>query len=94
MFPNKKNVKPRWDAKEFPKEPVTDQLKPLVTGFNDPNSNSLKIYQDATIFAGRLNQGTVIQQTIKEQAYVLCSYGTIKINKIELLGDLSYLDKF
>jgi len=43
-------VKPRWDAKEFPKEPVTDQLKPLVTGFNDPNSNSLKIYQDATIF--------------------------------------------
>lgn len=84
MFPNKKNVKPRWDAKEFPKEPVTDQLKPLVTGFNDPDSNSLKIYQDATIFAGRLNQGTVIQQAIKIQAYVLCSYGSVKINDVEL----------
>ena len=37
MFPNKKNVKPRWDAKEFPKEPVTDKLKALVTGFNNPD---------------------------------------------------------
>ena len=65
MFPNKKNVKPRWDAKEFPKEPVTDQLKALVTGFNDPDSDSLKIYQDATIFAGRMNKGTIIKQNIK-----------------------------
>ena len=31
MFPNKKNVKPRWDAKQFPKEPVEGKLKPLVT---------------------------------------------------------------
>jgi quercetin 2,3-dioxygenase len=84
MFPNKKNVKPRWDAKEFPKEPVTDQLKALVTGFNDPDSDSLKIYQDATIFAGRMNKGTIIKQNIKQQAYVLCSYGNLCLNDTEL----------
>ena len=84
MFPNKKNVKPRWDAKEFPKEPVTDKLKALVTGFNDPDSDSLKIYQDATIFAGRMNKGTIIKQNIKQQAYVLCSYGKFCLNDTEL----------
>ncbi len=84
MFPNKKNVKPRWDAKEFPKEPVTDQLKALVTGFNDPDSDSLKIYQDATIFAGKMNKGTIIKQNIKQQAYVLCSYGKLCLNDTEL----------
>ena len=84
MFPNKKNVKPRWDAKEFPKEPVTDKLKALVTGFNDPDSDSLKIYQDATIFAGRMNKGTVIKQKIEQQAYVLCSYGKLCLNDTEL----------
>jgi quercetin 2,3-dioxygenase len=84
MFPNKKNVKPRWDAKEFPKEPVTDKLKALVTGFNDPDSDSLKIYQDTTIFAGRMNKGTVIKQKIEQQAYVLCSYGKLCLNDTEL----------
>jgi len=84
MFPNKKNVKPRWDAKQFPKEPVTDKLKPLVTGFDHPEINSLKIYQDAVIYAGRLKQGTVIEQTIKEQAYLLCSHGTFEANEVAL----------
>jgi len=84
MFPNKKNVKPRWDAKQFPKEPVTDKLKPLVTGFDHPETDSLKIYQDAVIYAGRLKQGTVIEQTIKEQAYLLCSHGTFEANEVAL----------
>lgn len=84
MFPNKKDVKPRWDTKQFPKELVTDQLKPLVTGFNDPHSDSLKIYQEATILAGRLNQGTVIKQKIKVQAYVLCSEGSFLLNEAKL----------
>ena len=84
MFPNKRDVKPRWDAKKFPKEPVTKHLKPLVTGFNDPHSDSLKIYQDATIFAGKLNQGTIIKQKIKISAYALCSQGSFLLNDVEL----------
>ena len=79
MFPNKKNVKPRWDAKKFPKEPVEGKLKPLVTGFENNDSDSLKIYQDTVIYAGRVSQ--LIE---RDQAYVLCSQGKIKINGIEI----------
>ncbi len=84
IFPNKKNVKPRWEAKEFPKKPVTDKLTPLVTGFDHPDQDSLKIHQDAVIYAGRISQGTKITQAIKTQAYALCSYGSFLINDISL----------
>ena len=56
MFPNKKNVKPRWDAKQFPKSQLR-KLKPLVTGFENKIDNTLKIYQDTAIYAGRVNKG-------------------------------------
>ena len=69
MFPNKKNVKPRWDAKQFPKEPVEGKLKPLVTGFENKIDNTLKIYQDAAIYAGRVNKGKSVNQSIdRDQA--------------------------
>ncbi len=85
MFPNKKNVKPRWDAKKFPKEPVKGKLKPLVTSFENNDSGSLKIYQDAVIYAGRINKDDTVDQTIdREQAYVLCSKGKIAVNDKEI----------
>ena len=85
MFPNKKNVKPRWDAKQFPKEPVEGKLKPLVTGFENKSDDTLKIYQDTTIYAGRVNKGKSVKQSIdRDQAYVLCSQGKIKINNTEI----------
>ena len=81
MFPNKKNVKPRWDAKQFPKEAVEGKLKPLVTGFENKSDDTLKIYQDAAIYAGRVNKGKSVNQSIdRDQAYVLCSQGKIRID--------------
>ena len=85
MFPNKKNVKPRWDAKQFPKEPVEGKLKPLVTSFENKSDDTLKIYQDAAIYAGRVNKGKNVKQLIdRDQAYVLCSQGKIRIDDIEI----------
>ena len=85
MFPNKKNVKPRWDAKKFPKDPVEGKLKPLVTSFDNDHTDSLKIYQNTVIYAGRVNKGKSVKQTIdRDQAYVLCSKGKIKINDVEI----------
>ena len=85
MFPNKKNVKPRWDAKQFPKEPVEGKLKLLVTGFENKSDDTLKIYQDAAIYAGRVSKGNSVKQSIdRDQAYVLCSQGKIKINNTEI----------
>ena len=85
MFPNKKNVKPRWDAKQFPKEPVEGKLKPLVTGFENKIDNTLKIYQDTAIYAGRVNKGKSVKHSIdRAHAYVLCSLGKLKINNTEI----------
>ena len=89
IFPNKKDVKPRWDAKKFPKEPVKGKLKPLVTGFENDDDQTLKIHQDIEILAGNINQGDFVDQAInRNQAYVLCSKGKIKINGKEIVkGD-------
>ena len=85
IFPNKKDVKPRWDAKKFPKEPVKGKLKPLVTGFENDNDQTLKIYQDIEILAGNIKQGNFVDQVVtRNQAYVLCSKGKIKINDKEI----------
>lgn len=75
--PNQRNVEPRWDAKEFPKESVKDGLNLLVSGDNDA---PLFIYQDARIYAGRLDANTSIEHSIKHQAYILVSYGDVMIN--------------
>ena len=49
------------------------------------HNDSLKIYQDVIIYAGKVNKGKSVEQTIdRDQAYVLCSEGKIKINDIEI----------
>jgi quercetin 2,3-dioxygenase len=76
ITPNKNGVKPRWDAREFPKDAIQNSLTLLVSG--DANA-PLFINQDAKIFGGRLNKGTVISHSIINQAYILVSKGQIKI---------------
>ena len=75
--PNRVNVKPRWDAREFPKEPVTDQLTLLVSG---DGTAPLHINQDATIHAGRLLSGSSLVHRLKQQAYLLVADGEIEVN--------------
>ncbi len=78
IMPNKIGVKPRWDAKTFPKEPVKDKLPLLVAGEND--GAPLFIYQDAQIYGGRIEKNTVIDHKIKKQAYILASQGKIEVD--------------
>lgn len=75
--PNKRGVKPRWDAHKFPKQLVSDKLNLLVSG---DGQAPLFIHQDATIHAGRLSANTHLNHPIKHQAYVLVSEGEIEIN--------------
>lgn len=75
--PNKLGVKPAWGAHEFPKEPVQDALKLLVSG---DGKAPLHIHQDAFIYAGNLQAGTIINHPLHEQAYLLVSQGEITLN--------------
>jgi redox-sensitive bicupin YhaK (pirin superfamily) len=78
IYPREKNVKPRWEAREFPKTPVENALNLIVSG--NKNDDALFIHQDAKIYAGRLNAGTKIQHTIEHQAYILVSDGEVEID--------------
>lgn len=79
--PNKRNVEPRWEAKEFPKMPANDALSVLVSGMPEhEGSDALFIYQDAAIYGGTLAKGARVTQPIKHQAYVLASKGEMSIN--------------
>ncbi len=81
ILPNEQNVKPRWDAREFPKTPVTDSLPLLVSGQKEhEGKGALFIHQDAAIYGGNLTKGTSLKQTIKHQAYILASVGSFSIN--------------
>jgi redox-sensitive bicupin YhaK (pirin superfamily) len=81
IYPNEEGVTPRWDAKQFPKEPVQDQLKLLVSGRKeDTGKDALFIHQDAAIYGGRLTAGTRITHPVKYQAYILASQGDMRID--------------
>jgi len=83
--PNARDVAPRWDARAFPKLPVEDALPVLVSGRDEhADQQPLFIHQDAAIFGGTLKAGTVIEQPIKHQAYVLASRGRFHVNGVHL----------
>lgn len=80
IYPDRLSVKPRWDAKQFNKEPVTDSLRLLVSGrTEDAGKNALFIHQDAAIYGGRMKAKTLLSHPIKYQAYIIISEGEIEI---------------
>ena len=79
--PNQQGVQPRWDAREFPVQQVTDSLPLLVSGQPEHQAtDALFIHQDAAIYGGRLAAGTSVMQPVKHQAYVLASQGSFTVN--------------
>lgn len=81
IMPRKKGVAPSWDARVFPKEPVTDALQLLVSG---DGKAPLSIHQDAWIYGGRLNAGAQVTQSIAHGAYILASDGALEVNGVTL----------
>ncbi len=85
IIPDKRGVKPRWEAAQFPKTPVKDALPLLVSGCaEDKAKGALFIHADAAIYGGRLNAGTTLTQPVKYQAYILASEGSFTVNGTKL----------
>ena len=83
--PNKTGVRPRWDQREFPKELKSDGLELLVSGRReDKDSGALYINQNASIYGGRLREGSNYKQPIINQAYLLVSDGFIEVDGQEM----------
>ena len=77
--PKEKGVAPKWDAAEFPKMPVTNNLQLLVSG---DGSAPLHIHQDARIFAGRIRKGDELTHHISGKAYLLVAEGEVSVNDL------------
>lgn len=78
IHPDTEGVKPQWASHVFPKEPVHDAL-PLLVGPRHSRA-PLTIHQDAYLYAGTLEQGTILHQAITHQAYILVSHGTVTLD--------------
>lgn len=74
--PNQQDVKPQWDSYNFPKIATQDKLTLLVSG---DKQAPLTISQDAFIYGGNLSEGVSLTHSIKHQAYLLISEGSIEI---------------
>lgn len=85
IIPKEKGVTPRWEQAQFPQEPVQDDLNLLVSGNpDDASKGALFIHQNARIYGGRLENGTIIRHPVHNQAYILVSAGTISVSGNEM----------
>ncbi|MEK9726139.1 MAG: pirin family protein [Rhodospirillaceae bacterium] len=76
-----KGHEPRWDQRQFPKDPVSGALPVLASG--DPDADGgLLIHQDARILGGRLNAGDSVTHELADgrAAYLVVSEGAVTVN--------------
>jgi quercetin 2,3-dioxygenase len=81
IFPNKKNVVPRYDQKSFDVKSLPNQFHLLVSP--DARENSLMIHQDVFIKRGVFDAGSVISlapENISNGLYMMVIDGEITIN--------------
>ncbi|MCF8274730.1 MAG: pirin family protein [Flavobacteriaceae bacterium] len=86
IFPNKQNVKPRYDQKKFDIL-NTNQLQTLVTSIDENHEGSLKIHQDAIISRIHLEENSSFDYTLKSKnhgVYIMNIFGNVIIDDKKL----------
>lgn len=78
IHPRTRGSKPRWEARQFPKEEGALHL--LASGRDaDKNKGPLWIDQDAAIYGGVLKSGQEWTQNLTGPAYLLVSTGQVSV---------------
>lgn len=81
IFPNKKNVEPRYQQQTFKEEDRINKLQAIVTP--TPNDGGLWIHQDAWFHLADLNKGFELEYELKKKGngvYVFVIEGNVTIN--------------
>lgn len=86
VFPDQKNVTPRYDQKTFSNEEKQNKLMTVVSpaGTSD---GGVQIHQDAWFSLGKLDKGTALNYELKKEGngvYAFVLEGDITINEIAL----------
>ena len=87
IIPNKQQVAPRYDQKEFKIEDRQNTLQVLVSSIDENHEGSLKIHQDAVISRISLEKGKIMEYKIKSSkhgVYVMNIHGSFKFEDHEL----------
>lgn len=85
IFPKERNIKPRYDQKSYPSTQRLNQLKTVVSGYNE--NGSLYIHQNAEIKLGNFDKKRSIDYKMKNNqngVYLMVIDGQININGEEL----------
>lgn len=83
IFPNKQDVKPRYDQKKFDISERKNKLQTLVTSIDENHEGSLKIHQDAVISRIDLDKNNHFEYTLKSEnhgVYVMTIHGSVNID--------------
>src|SRR5262249_52737138 len=86
IFPNKRNLKPRYDQKTFDKEDRINERQTLVSPM-DMNEDGLKINQEAWIYRTALEKDKSLQHDLHNEhngMYLLVVEGSVTINGRQL----------
>jgi len=80
IMPDKSGLTPSYDQKEFPQAEREGRLRPVVT--RDGRDGSLKINQDATLYASTLKTGEEVKLDLApgRHAWVQVARGSVALN--------------
>jgi len=83
VFPNKKNVEPRYDQQHFDDDLLKNQLRTVLSPIGS-NDGGVQIHQDAWFSMGKLEKGFTDRYKLKNEkngVYALVIEGQVKINE-------------
>ncbi|MEQ1678058.1 MAG: pirin family protein, partial [Chitinophagaceae bacterium] len=86
VFPNQKNVTPRYDQQHFPDTEKHNRLLTVVSPVGSADGG-VQIHQDAWFSLGKLDKGTAINYTLRNKdngVYAFVIEGDLTINAIKL----------
>jgi len=84
VFPNKRNVQPRYDQKTFNEEDKQNKLTTVLSPVG-ANDGGVQIHQEAWFSLGKLDQGVELSYNLKKKnngVYVFAIEGDVTINEI------------
>jgi len=87
IMPEKQGVEPAYDQMEFDPKHREDRLQTLVTSYNDVESGSLKIHQDARISRIDLSKNNDFTYQLRAEdhgVYMMIISGDVSVDKYNL----------
>ena len=86
IFPNKKNVEPRYDQKTFSEKEQKNRLATILSPLGR-NDGGVQIHQDAWFHLGKLDESTEISYDLRKEGngvYAFLLEGDATINEVQM----------